>query len=134
MFAAGVGPITLLVGSTTSDEGATPKLHCSIAPMTTWAPMVHLARVPGSGMERLTRSQPIARVVPASGQPRFPLGTPVRGGGALAARVVDERGRVRRVRVDYREPVRSSSPGARTLSRSRPRSAVRAWNIGSVAF
>src|SRR5215217_5232709 len=38
-FAAGVGPTTLLVGSTTSDDGATPKLHCSIAPMTTWAPM-----------------------------------------------------------------------------------------------
>jgi hypothetical protein len=37
MFAAG-GPsaMTLLVGSTTSDDGANPKLHCSIAPMETW--------------------------------------------------------------------------------------------------
>lgn len=36
MFAAG-GPsaMTLFVGSTTSDEGATPKVHCSIAPIET---------------------------------------------------------------------------------------------------
>jgi hypothetical protein len=28
----------LLDGNTTSEEGAAPKLHCNVAPMTTWTP------------------------------------------------------------------------------------------------
>ena len=36
MFAAGTNDvITLLTGRTTSELGATPKLHCSMAPMQT---------------------------------------------------------------------------------------------------
>jgi hypothetical protein len=35
MFAAGVVAITRFTGSTISDEGAIPKLHWSIAPITT---------------------------------------------------------------------------------------------------
>src|SRR4051794_36272686 len=46
MLAAGVVASTLLAGSTISEEGATPKLHCNMAPVTTWTPMVHsLARM-----------------------------------------------------------------------------------------
>jgi hypothetical protein len=32
--------ITLLVGSTTSELGAMPELHCIIAPMQTWRGMI----------------------------------------------------------------------------------------------
>jgi len=38
MFAAGTVAFTWFAGSTMSDDGATPKLHCNTAPMTTWAP------------------------------------------------------------------------------------------------
>src|ERR1051325_3802861 len=49
MFAAGTfEPLTLLVGSTIRDAGATPIVHCIIAPMTTSCPMARPSRGHGT--------------------------------------------------------------------------------------
>ena len=40
MFAAGMLDVrSILSGRTMSDEGATPNVHCSMAPAQTWMPM-----------------------------------------------------------------------------------------------
>jgi hypothetical protein len=39
IVAAGVPVNTRFCGSTTSEDGATPKLHCIIAPIQTWIPI-----------------------------------------------------------------------------------------------
>jgi hypothetical protein len=44
MFAAGVVVRTLFAGKTTSELGATPKLHAHIAPMHTCCPMIPLPK------------------------------------------------------------------------------------------
>lgn len=40
MLASGTFVITWLTGNTTSELGATPKLHCNVAPMHTWIAIV----------------------------------------------------------------------------------------------
>jgi hypothetical protein len=54
MLAAGVPVIVKLRGNTDSTPGATPKLHCKVAPVATWMPIAYPLTIFSSRCIRLS--------------------------------------------------------------------------------